>query len=167
MDNITYTHSTLAIHADLAARAFHALHADGSAPFCLGSISLEDFTAETNPQKTWFLTAHREGQFLGYLCLSDWLHKSARIRFAIARAGRPHGVTMALHAFRMAFATGLHSIYGIFPASYRHIPPFARRLGGECLGVIPGFCWDSARGIPADGIVWVFLPSTIKKESMP
>lgn len=161
LDNVTFTHSTAATHADMAARAYDALTADKCAAFCLGDISLADFTAQTHPDKTWFLTAYKGAQFLGYLCLSDWQHKSARLRFGLTRMGRPLGIELALHACRLAFSTGLESIYGIFPESYRHIAPFARRLGGECLGNIPGMCWDSARGLTVSGVVWVFTPHTI------
>lgn len=164
-------------HQHLAALTYAGLQADGTARACVSRFTSSSFCQWTRPGDCWFFMGHdapagqqpTAANVLGYLALRDWEGKTARIHFAITRRARSFGVALALRAFNIAFSTapgfpGLQSIFGIFPQSYRHIPPFARKLGGACLGTIPGAGFDQLRNRECPGVIWCFTPETLQQQ---
>ncbi len=142
----------------LARRMYRAMEADGCRRVCLGDMGEADFVAVTRRGR--FFPGEDDGRLLGYLLLTDFESRTARLHFCLLRAARASALVWARRAFDTAFGSGrLESIYGIFPRSYRHIPPLARRLGGARLGEIPGAAWDNIRNRPVSGVVWRFTPA--------
>lgn len=144
-------------HEARARRLYGALREDGCLTVCLGSMTEDAFVALT--RAGWLILGEDEDEDgpLGYLLLRDFEARTARLHFGLLRSARVSALEYARQAFALAFGSGrLDSIYGIFPAAYRHVPPFARRLGGLRLGEIPGAAWDNIRNRPVPGVAWVF-----------
>lgn len=156
-------------HELYARSAFDCLGEDGSRKVCLGAMPCDDFIRLTAQPASWLFVGIEEhastSHFLGFLWLTHFEEKTARLHFGFTKAGRTRAYELAAKALHMAFATGLHSIYGIYPTSYRHIAPFAASLGGACLGTIPGSCLDTLRKRTTDGVLWVFTPENTPKVS--
>lgn len=152
-------------HELYARSAFDCLGEDGSRKVCLGAMSGEEFICLTAQPASWLFVGIEEhihaSHFLGFLWLTHFEEKTARLHFGFTRAGRARAHELGVKALHLAFAAGLQSIYGIYPASYRHIARFAARLGGACLGTIPASCLDTLRDSTTDGVLWVFTPETM------
>lgn len=145
-------------HETQARRMYRAMEADGCKTVCLGDMS-ENAFADVSA-RGWFIMGEGPDGLLGYLLLRDFEARTARLHFCLLRSARAHGPDYARRAFSMAFGSGrLDSIYGIFPAAYRHVLPLARLLGGTRLGEIPGAAWDNIRNRPVPGVVWMFTPA--------
>lgn len=145
-------------HETQARRMYRAMEGDGCKTVCLGGMSENTFVDVS--RSGWFIMGENAGCLLGYLLLRQFEARSARLHFCILRAARADGLDYARRAFAIAFDSGrLDSIYGIFPATYRHVTPLARSLGGAWMGEIPGAAWDNIRNRPVPGVVWLFTPA--------
>jgi hypothetical protein len=50
----------------------------------------------------------------------------------------------------------LHSVYGLTPATHRHVFPFIEAIGFKIMGRVPGACWIERKQKYVDGVASVY-----------
>lgn len=94
---------------------------------------------------------------VGVTWLNGYMGKSAQIHFAIFEDYRSEAVQIGKAAMQWLRDLGwLHSVYGITPATHRHVFPFIEALGFEIKGRLPGACWVERKQKHVDGVISVY-----------
>lgn len=90
----------------------------------------------------------------GVFWLDGYMGRSAQIHFAIYEAARPKAgdIGRATLAW-LGEQNWLQSVYGVTPATHRHVFPFLRALGFQILGRVAGACWIERKQQYVPGVV--------------
>lgn len=94
---------------------------------------------------------------VGVFWLNGYQGRAAQIHFAVFEAHRAEAVHIGKATMNWLSDLGwLHSVYGMTPATHRHVFPFIEALGFKILGRLPGACWLERKQKYVDGVVSVF-----------
>ena len=109
------------------------MQAEGLAHAVLWNVcepSEEDWLGLADPEKTLLCLVRTES---GELAAALWVIPSGlcgTVHFALFRSFRPDAVNMGRQAMRWLFdAWPFAALAAVFPAAYRHLPPFIEQLG--------------------------------------
>ena len=92
----------------------------------------------------WWLVSVRSADdtTVGVFWLNGYQGRTAQIHFAIFEPYRAEAVEIGKATIQWLNELGwLHSVYGLTPATHRHVIPFIEAIGFKILGKIPGACW--------------------------
>ena len=94
---------------------------------------------------------------VGFFWLNGYMGRTAQIHFAIFEECRQDSVQIGKAALAWLEELGwLHSVYGLTPATHRHVFPFIQAIGFQILGNIPGACWVERKNKYVDGVASVY-----------
>lgn len=94
---------------------------------------------------------------VGVFWLNGYQGRTAQIHFAIFEEHREQAVQIGKATMQWLSELGwLHSVYGITPATHRHVFPFITALGFEIKGRLPGACWVERKQKHVDGVISVY-----------
>ena len=113
--------------------------------------SEKDWLTLTDPEKTLLCLVRAPS---GELAAVLWVIPSGlcgTVHFAVFRAFRPDAVNMGRQAMRWLFDTWpFAALAAVFPAAYRHLPPFIEQLGFRLWPeVLPSACPMPTKTHPA------------------
>ena len=108
--------------------------------------------------ETWWLALVENGKEpVGFFWLNGYMGRTAQIHFAIFEECRQDSVQIGKAALAWLDELGwLHSVYGLTPATHRHVFPFIKALGFQILGNVPGACWVERKNKYVDGVASVY-----------
>lgn len=118
-----------------------------------------DLEAFKNKVKEWWLVrvASADDHTVGVFWLNGYQGRTAQLHFAIFEWHRHEAVWIGEEAMQWLKDLGwLHSVYGMTPATHRHVLPFVEALGFQIIGRIPGACWVQRKQKFVDGVVSVY-----------
>jgi hypothetical protein len=94
---------------------------------------------------------------VGVFWLNGYAGRTAQIHFAIFEPYRVEAVQIGKATMQWLYELGwLHSVYGLTPATHRHVFPFIEAIGFKILGKIPGACWVDRKQKHVDGVLSVY-----------
>ncbi len=100
-----------------------------------------------------------DGAPLGFAYLSHCEGDTARIHFAMFRAGRADRVRLGREALGLCFKSHPWAcLIGLIPVTFAGAVQYARELGGLEMGEIPGACWMARLGRSVSGTMFLFFP---------
>jgi hypothetical protein len=108
--------------------------------------------------RTWWLAAvSADDQTVGVFWLNGYQGRTAQIHFAIFEEGRAEAVEIGKATMRwLSDLNWLHSVYGLTPATHRHVFPFIEAIGFKIMGRVPGACWIERKQKYVDGVASVY-----------
>lgn len=112
-----------------------------------------------NKAKEWWLVrvAGAGDRTVGVFWLNGYQGRTAQIHFAVFEDSRSEAVEIGKATMRWLDEQGwLHSVYGLTPATHRHVFPFITAIGFQILGRIPGACWVERKQRYIDGVASVY-----------
>lgn len=99
-----------------------------------------------------------QGRPLGFFYLTSFEGSTARLHFCLLAAGRPHRQFLGRAVIDWCFKTyELESLIGVAPSINRGACQYAREMGGQEMGVIPGLCWIDRLKRSVGGVQFVFI----------
>lgn len=118
--------------------------------------SLESFLDRVD--KWWLTTvATPDDTSVGVFWLNGYQGRTAQIHFAIFEGHRAEAVQIGRATMAWLYEQGwLHSVYGLTPATHRHVFPFIEAIGFKILGKVPGACWIERKQKHVAGVLSVY-----------
>ena len=103
----------------------------------------------------WFVKiTTADDHTVGTFWLNGYQGRTAQIHFAIFEEFRPWSVEIGKATLQwLADLDWLHSVYGITPATHRHVFPFIEAIGFKIMGSVPGACWVDRKQKHIAGII--------------
>lgn len=123
------------------------------------SVSWTDFLDVVRLSQLFF-AGYRpgDGKPLGFAYLSHPEGDTARVHFAMFRAGRADRLELGRRALEICFAHPWACLVGLIPVTFAGAVQYARDLGGREMGRIPGACWMARLGRSVAGAQFLFFP---------
>ena len=108
--------------------------------------------------RTWWLAAvSADDQTVGMFWLNGYQGRTAQIHFAIFEEHRTWAVEIGSATMQwLTDLNWLQSVYGLTPATHRHVFPFIEALGFKIMGKVPGACWIERKQKHVDGVASVY-----------
>ena len=93
---------------------------------------------------------------VGVFWLNGYQGRTAQIHFAIFEEHREQAVQIGKATMQWLSELGwLHSVYGLTPATHRHVFPFIEAIGFKIVGKLPGACWIERKQKHVAGVLSV------------
>lgn len=97
---------------------------------------------------------------MGFFYLTSFEGSTARVHFCLFEAGREYreeaGRAVLDWCFKSFEYGRLVSLIGIVPAINQGVIKYAREMGGQEMGTIPGFCWIERLKRSVGGVQFIF-----------
>ena len=145
-DELKWIYEAICSDATLCKTLFY----DG-APGCLGVF--------LDRADQWWLTAvaRPDDTTVGVFWLNGYQGRSAQIHFAIFEGHRAEAVQIGRATMDWLYEQEwLHSVYGLTPATHRHVFPFIEAIGFKIIGKLPGACWIERKQKHVAGVLSVY-----------
>ena len=116
------------------------------------------YTAWMNRIIPWWLArVSRDDATVGVFWLNGYMGRTAQIHFAVFEPHRAEAVEIGNATMQwLSELNWLHSVYGITPATHRHVFPFIEALGFKIVGKLPGACWIERKQKHVAGVLSVY-----------
>lgn len=111
-----------------------------------------------NIKNWWYVRVTNPGKVpVGVFWLNGYQGRTAQIHFAVFEEFRRESVEIGRATMRWLEELGwLHSVYGLTPATHRHVFPFIEAIGFKILGRVPGACWIERKQKHVAGVLSVY-----------
>lgn len=108
---------------------------------------------------SWWLACvnSADDHTVGVFWLNGYAGRTAQIHFAIFEENRHEAVQIGQATMQWLDELGwLHSVYGLTPATHRHVFPFIEAIGFKIVGRVPGACYLQRKQKHVDGVISVY-----------
>ena len=111
-----------------------------------------------NIKNWWYVRVTNPGKVpVGVFWLNGYQGRTAQIHFVVFEEFRRESVEIGRATMQWLEELGwLHSVYGLTPATHRHVFPFIEAIGFKILGRVPGACWIERKQKHVAGVLSVY-----------